>query len=66
MKKHIRQTHQELQTQAWCGKHIEPFEWAFLDIDHAINTIKTDDEMQWDICKRCLAAIEQEINKVYT
>lgn len=40
---------------AWCGRQIEG--WHFLDVDHALNTIRTGSGIS--ACKKCLAAVRK-------
>ena len=37
--KHIRNTHADYAGFAICGKKLEPFDWAFTDVDHAFQAI---------------------------
>lgn len=39
----------------WCGAQLQPFDWAFVDAQHALLCIEKN---HWQIpCKDCLAAM---------
>jgi hypothetical protein len=44
--------------KAYCGAKIQPFEWAFVDLDHAEATIERNDRMQ--PCPECLKAAREQ------
>ena len=58
----IRQTHAERTAISWCGRRIEPFEWTFTDIDHAIYSLMAEDRLI--PCLDCVRAIIAELGKI--
>ena len=54
----IRQTHAERSTMSWCGRRIEPFEWTFTDVDHALyNILNQGRILVCPDCKKVLITI---------
>lgn len=51
----MRQTHAERTATSWCGRRIEPFEWVFTSIDHAVYSVMAEDRLV--PCPECVAAI---------
>lgn len=54
--KHIRHTHEDKKTTAWCGVRLYSYDWAFTDIDHAAYSIETSRLLTCSEC--CKAVIE--------
>jgi hypothetical protein len=51
----IAHTHAEKAGTAWCGRTLEPFEWRFLDIDHAAYNGLAQGRTQ--TCAACVNAV---------
>ena len=43
---------------AWCGRHLEPFEWAFVDVPYAADSVPDGDRLP--VCARCLMAYKNK------
>jgi hypothetical protein len=46
---------ESLGATTWCGKSREPFDWSFVDIDHAALTRRNGGRQL--VCPECRAAI---------
>lgn len=55
----IRHTHEERKRTSWCGREIEPFEFAFTDIDHAAYERMRHGRLL--ICPECLKAVVETL-----
>lgn len=59
---HVRQTHAQRTSLAWCGVPLCSFDWAFVNIDHAVHTVQQLSRLQ--PCPDCARAIVAELSKV--
>ena len=57
--RHIKHSHQNRDHKTWCGAPIQPFDWLFQDIDHAVYSIMQGSLI--DVCDDCLDAIIEVI-----
>ncbi len=53
--KHIRHTHEERKTTAWCGRELHNYDWAFENIDHAAYSSLSRGSVL--PCQKCVAAV---------
>lgn len=51
----IKHTHAEKQGEAWCGRQIECFEFAFGDIEHAAYNAIAEGRLL--ACPECVTAV---------
>lgn len=51
----IRQTHTDKSKLSWCGRTLDPFEFVFMDIDHAAYSNLAGDRLV--PCPKCVRAI---------
>lgn len=51
----IRHTHEEMKTTSWCGRQLWGYEWAFVDIDHAVYNAMNSGRLL--ACKECVAKV---------
>lgn len=49
--KHIKNTHADHVGEAICGARLEPFDWAFMDVDHAFHSNTQGSRLQ--PCPKC-------------
>jgi hypothetical protein len=44
--KHIKNTHADHVGEAICGVKLQPFDWAFMDVDHAFHSNRYGSRLQ--------------------
>jgi hypothetical protein len=53
--KHIKDTHADRKGKAICGATLAPFDWTFMDVDHAFLSLISESSTQ--PCPACAKAV---------